>query len=544
MVPLDCLLIVEKDSKEIQTPVGDIVYSNITKFLNFCENHFPTNQERLSCSKISKKSLPENISLVSVILATSLEQNGFTFKVVDGQEVKTNFKEKLIRELISSPVTIAVSTTHIISFDTLEGLLSFIRSYNTKTKIIVGGQFLAKIKDKLTEVEDAEVFVFGDGEIVLPEIVRRIKNGVSLEGINGVVYKTDRGYRGSFDPITYDLDHLPIPDWDLLRTRDFNDNYFQGNPFQTIISVEDGRGCRFRCSFCTANAANPVYRKKKVERIVQELSYYKSCGMEGVFFVSSNFLIPIKECAELCRIIADRELSLTLSGFGRIDVISKNLWLADLLKEAGFGLIYSGIESGDPGILKAMGKSNDPAVYPEIVSHLKKRGIRVLGSFVFGHPGETAASIEKTKKLLREANFDFANLCSLAPVKGCRLFENREQYGIEIDDDGKWRHETMSSDELPAVIEDVLIDMVKGCDTVEYTFMEIAPKFCSEESSPYKMYKIARLLQIAVANELQKPLLTENSYINRQKVVWKRLMQEIDVYPTDLAGANQGSTGR
>jgi len=101
----------------------------------------------------------------------------------------------------------------------------------------------------------------------------------------------------------------------------------------------------------------------------------------------------------------NRKLDLLWACRSRIDSVDE-----ELLKEmaaAGCGRIYYGIESGDQDMLDRVNKGITLEQVREAIRTTKKYGIRSLGFFLIGSPGETKATVKKTIKFAKSLDLDY-----------------------------------------------------------------------------------------------------------------------------------------
>jgi radical SAM superfamily enzyme YgiQ (UPF0313 family) len=117
----------------------------------------------------------------------------------------------------------------------------------------------------------------------------------------------------------------------------------------------------------------------------------------------------------------------------RVDTISPEE--ANLLKKAGCQLVATGIESANKTVLKRNFKFQDPKQVRKGLINLKKCGIAIQAYFVLGLPGETENSFNQTFEYINSLPLDEndeLNYFMATPYPGSRLWDEREQFGINI----------------------------------------------------------------------------------------------------------------
>ncbi len=474
-----------------------------------------------------------NLSLVSVVLATGLEEVGASYKVWDMDNLLTAAGQRVAEDLRNGPSIIAVSSSHFTTEDQFLDFIRFVRQHNPEAILIVGGQLLDICPDIEKKVPQVDYYVHGDGEVVFPRLVRAIlaNGGKTTADLPGVRYRENGIFKGRKDWDLLDINEIPLPRWDLVLKRDFNDGAPQRSRFLPMVFVEEARGCRHRCAFC-AYPRNIPARLKSPDRILRELRQCVEWGLKHFNFYSALFTDPPAHCREILEGIIREGFDITFSCQARADDLYREPELVDLMKRAGCVHISMGIESGDPKLLKRMRKPLDIPRVLEVVERIHEAGISLCGNFFIGFPGETETSIEATYGLLKQCNFTTLYLSAFVVEKAAEVFRNRERYGLEVSEDGRtWRHPTMDSDRAEEETENLFIRLANddGLRTViwvvQWRFARFFPKLVTEAQRP-EAWQTLRLMQKGVANELEFSRLggVEAEHTRRQEAIWERLM--------------------
>jgi radical SAM superfamily enzyme YgiQ (UPF0313 family) len=94
-----------------------------------------------------------------------------------------------------------------------------------------------------------------------------------------------------------------------------------------------------------------------------------------------------------------------------------------------------GIESSSPEIRKDMVKRLEEAKIRTAFRNLRDAGIKSFGFFIFGYPGDTAASMNATVDYAIELDADFANFYPAVPYPGTELYEKCKREGLLANED-------------------------------------------------------------------------------------------------------------
>ena len=193
---------------------------------------------------------PESIQA----LAGQLEKEGFTIKM---------FHEKSGDELYHklaefSPNSVGISTM-TANFPEGRKVAKAVKEINSKTPVILGGwhasgvvqsylkgQESETLKEILNPKSSFDFVVAGEGEIILPELIRRL--GKSIDDLKGVGFLRDGKINISAPERIKNLDDLAYPSWEGLPI----DNYRDKRDKSLLdLSVHFNRACRFDCGFCS-----------------------------------------------------------------------------------------------------------------------------------------------------------------------------------------------------------------------------------------------------------------------------------------------------
>jgi anaerobic magnesium-protoporphyrin IX monomethyl ester cyclase len=371
------------------------------------------------------------------------------------------------RQLLAcNPRTVIISTTFISGMQSLRKLVAGIRDSAPDVVIIVGGPLvymsylmLGRSKEPGYDTRSArneflflgvnnepavDLYIISlRGEGVLCHVLNNIRDNKGLDDIPNSARLVDNAYCFSkrIDDITGSED-FPI-DWRVMP-----DTIFQSG----VVPLQASSGCPFHCAFCNFTKDRRLIRVKPVEQIVEEMKAIAARGARYVWFVDDNFRLGKGDLAAVCRRFIDEGLNLNWMTFIRASTL-ENID-PQLLRQAGCIEVQLGLESADRQILKDMHKSASPELYHRVLKKLLKAGINCSCYFVFGFPGETEESAQRTRDFIKaydHMSYD-GNLCwslfpfMLVPLSPIYEPKARKKYGLT----GylhQWQHATMNSDQ-------------------------------------------------------------------------------------------------
>jgi radical SAM superfamily enzyme YgiQ (UPF0313 family) len=182
-------------------------------------------------------------------------------------------------------------------------------------------------------------------------------------------------------------------------------------------------GCSYnRCTFCGAYQGKR-FRIKSFEEIKEDIDEVIPYRIRRVFLADGDALvIPQKE---LLRILS--YLRAKLRGLQRIgiyanakDILRKDVEELKALKGLGVGIIYLGLESGDPEVLKRIKKNANVDELIRAGRRAKESGILLSVTVILGLGGieGSEAHAAKTGEVLSEMDPDYVGALSLMVAPG------------------------------------------------------------------------------------------------------------------------------
>jgi radical SAM superfamily enzyme YgiQ (UPF0313 family) len=257
-------------------------------------------------------------------------------------------------------------------------------------------------------------------------------------------------------------------------------------------SVQTVRGCPKHCSFCSVWRTDGQDRRQRgTEAVVSEVVELRRRGFRFIALADDNFYpVTLNDLALAARRddgVGLRELEVLRSE--RFEMMARLAKLPsdtvfftqitmeaaedpaflDAMRRAHIKGALVGVESATPEGLKSVHKGFNLSG-KDLVRRLKafrEHGVHVLGSFIFGLPGDRPNSFEATGALAHEAQLTFAQFLTLTPFPGTTDFMQwEESLAAESSDAGAvppahyWlnpaarplhafsRHPQMSADEI------------------------------------------------------------------------------------------------
>jgi radical SAM superfamily enzyme YgiQ (UPF0313 family) len=396
-----------------------------------------------------KDSVPENpedflllsntISLGGIFLLDYLEQNGYHVDYI------ANFftqKKELAAGVEKNPLAVLISST-FLNMRQLIDMIDFLEECMGKQRIpiIAGGQlidYLAHFQKYVIQFNRNTfrnvIMVWeAKGEKTLLQLLGALANGISPAGIPNLIYFD--GGRCVETPRQAEqqaIEHHLIS-WDRITEEHL----------RVYVPVRTSEGCPFNCTFCTFAKLHRKINLKSLEVLEKELRLIaRRNKVKHVMLVDDLVAITRERLKAIASMMARNNFPFTWSAMLRSDSIADEDTVR-LLKESRLSLANLGIESFDAAVLENMKKREGPAAHFRAIELLKKYDIFINGFFIFGFPGETPDSIERTTRGIIQSEIDLCEVHLWNNVPGAPIhsaWKGHLKGSYE-----NWRHDTMDA---------------------------------------------------------------------------------------------------
>lgn len=334
-------------------------------------------------------------------------------KLLDG-----NVEDVTMDELLSDvekfcPDVLVLNT----GFPSIDGDMAVAKNIKEKfpgVKLVSFGVFFTLLEKKsMDSYPFVDFGIIGEPEETFRELLQLLSQGKDdFNNIKGLTYRTSAGVQVSgIRPLVEELDTIPYPARDLLK----NGRYRLPHNNKTFTLVNSARGCPFNCIYCIVT---PYYgkkvRKHSIDYIIQEIKDCQSrYGIEEFLFWEEVFSLDKRFVAELCDELIKNQLNINWAATTRTDTLDEETLRK--MKEAGCYLLGLGIESGNQEILDNAKKKQTIEGIRKAVEMCKRVQLQTMGHFIFGLPGETKETAQKTIDFMLDLGLDFMQAYCAVP---------------------------------------------------------------------------------------------------------------------------------
>ena len=391
--------------------------------------------------------------------AALLEREGFEVLLVDAIAARLDGAEfdRRIEEFAPDLVLLEVSTP---SFNVDLATASRVRNRMPRgARLAFCGPHAPMSRPEFLDSHpEIDLVLVGEYELTLLEVARALEYEKDLGAVPGLVVRNAAGQATNTGKaaVVKDVDSLPWPARHFLPMANYFDN--PGNIPEPALQMWGSRGCPYSCSYCiwpqlmdghTYRPRDPAKILDEMEQVVAEYGY------KSVYFDDDTFNIGKERMLDFCRQKIERANDLPWAIMARADLMDREVLTA--MAKSGLKAVKYGMESADPSLLAQVGKKLDINRAIENVRLTQELGIKVHLTFMFGIPGETNETVERTVRLARELNPESVQFSILTPLPGTRIYDELLERGhLEVSDweslDGYFtsvvRTESMSAGEL------------------------------------------------------------------------------------------------
>jgi hypothetical protein len=223
------------------------------------------------------------------------------------------------------------------------------------------------------EIAGADHFLLGEVEEIFPRFLADWEVG-----------RAAREYWPESKPA---ITATPVPRFELLDLSAYGS-----------MALQFSRGCPFDCEFCDITKLfGRVPRTKTNEQMLAELEALHSLGWRGaLFLVDDNFIGNKREAMRLLPAIAawQRQHGSPFDLYTEASInLARGEPLMDAMVEAGFSMVFVGIESPNPEALRRTNKPQNAARGGEdsllhAVRTIQAKGLEVTAGFILGLDGD------------------------------------------------------------------------------------------------------------------------------------------------------------
>lgn len=189
--------------------------------------------------------------------------------------------------------------------------------------------------------------------------------------------------------------------------------------------IQFGRGCCFNCDFCSVRAVTSgKVRYRPVDDVISEI---EESGRRFIGFVDDNIAADPAKAKELFRAL----IPLRIRWVTQISIrFLDDPEFLPLMVRSGCACLQIGLESLNKNSLRQMKKGwSKTEQYVEKLATIRRHGIPVYGTFLFGYDGDRPEDIDRSVEFAIRQKLFLANFNDLHPYPGTPLYQRLAREG-------------------------------------------------------------------------------------------------------------------
>ena len=346
-------------------------------------------------------------SLGVLRVAASLRSNGNDIELLDLSGISNYEEVAMMHAQQSSAIWFGLTAT-TPQMPAAKKIALAIRKARPSAHLVLGGPHptlvwasvrahqTARAWESMYQLEELfDTVVTGDGE--LAACIAMTNGHIDADDPKSQLFLTNGTY-----------ENLPIPARDLIDMSSYHYS-IDGVPATSLIAQ---LGCPFNCGFC-GGRESPMLRRVRTrspKAILTELKHlYSEYGYRGFMFYDDELnvspkIIPLMD--GIAKLSESLGTTFHLRGFVKSELLTDDQ--AAAMYRAGFRWLLVGFESGSPRMLNNMNKKATVEDNDRCMDIARRHGLKVKALMSLGHPGESADTVEETRRwLLRVKPDDF-----------------------------------------------------------------------------------------------------------------------------------------
>ena len=367
------------------------------------------------------------------LLAALLRDRGVHVRVVDQTAERLSSEALIARlkaEAFSPSLIVFCSSTPTLDADVVEA--TKLKCAFRAELVCFGPHASAAPGESMQRAPDVDAMIVGEPEDAVLALVA-LDQTTHGDQIPSLTFRRDGAIvphraSGSYEG----FQSMPYPAWDLLP----RDRYRVPLENKPYLIVETSRGCPYSCDFCVAPIVQGHrFRERDAVSLVDEIERgVREFGTRFFYLWGDTVTLNAKSFGVFCDELIARNLDIQWFGNARADNLVNPDFVARL-KQSGCWMLSLGIESESDDLRQNMLKKLERKKIQVALQNMRQAGIKSFAFFIFGYPGETPETINRTTRYAVELDPDYANFYPAVPYPGTEMYEKCRRDGMLVSED-------------------------------------------------------------------------------------------------------------
>jgi radical SAM superfamily enzyme YgiQ (UPF0313 family) len=374
------------------------------------------------CSKVSKAYyLPQPVDLL--MQTGYFAERGYDTAVIDAIVDKLSVEET-INQVIQLAPELIITQCGAVSFSEDDAFFTKVKSLLPSVRILSSGDLF---------LEDPAYFLkqhawldgvitnwFGDGSLQYFE-----KN---VDQVTGMVFRENGSIKSAEKVERARFVSMPRPRHEYFHGRAYRYAFMTHQPMATVLT---NYACPYPCTFCIMSTLGFVSRWP--EEVIEELRFLKKLGTRYIYFSDQTFYVLKEPTDEILDFMIKEDLGMAWCCFSRVDRLDEVKLIK--MKKAGCNVVMFGVEWAEDDLLKNYRKDYSTRQIRETFAIAKRVGLKRMGTFLIGVPGQSEASIRRTVEFAVELDADYASFNVAVPRARTSFRDEAIERGLIQPDD-------------------------------------------------------------------------------------------------------------
>jgi len=265
---------------------------------------------------------------------------------------------------------------------------------HTAAPVAVGGSGYSIFPAAILELTGVDYGIAGDGEVAVTELARALASAGDPRDTPGLIWREGGETRRNAS-WSGPLAELPRRERSFVDNQRYLDEGGQAG-------IETKRGCDRPCIYC----ADPLGKGRHVRRrtpaqVADEFETLLVQGIDHVHLCDAEFNAPADHALAVCEEMQRRRLGERVRWYTYATPAQFTRELAGAMRAAGCVGINFGADSGDDGMLAALGRDFRTGELWETAAACRTAGLVCMYDLLLGGPGETRESVARTIELMK-----------------------------------------------------------------------------------------------------------------------------------------------
>ena len=262
--------------------------------------------------------------------------------------------------------------------------------------VIIGGPMATLVPERVLD-QGVDSVCVGEAEGVWEQILRDFERGA-----------LKRIYRGG---TTCDIS-FPVPRYDLIAAKKIG----------WFLPVQAGRGCPYRCEFCSIAAAyHGRYRRRPIEDVIRDIEAAKSLGYSRILLLDDNIASDPRYALALFAAVEKQHVQ----WMGQCALsIARHPQLLAAAVRSGCTTLSFGLETVNQASLDSVNKRFAQVEdYEECLRIIREAGIDVSTEMILGMDGDGPDTFKRTAEFVLRNRITLPRFYVLTPIPGTALHD-------------------------------------------------------------------------------------------------------------------------